>query len=327
MSAAVPELATPVLAAPLGPVRERASRNRTLTLTPADEARLRPRLHRLAAPTTDVAQVLNRTFCQPMQEATSRMPDAFVDLLFLDPPYNLTKTFGSSTFRAGSTQSYIEYLESWLPPLLRLLKPTATVYICGDWRSAAAIQLVAEQHLHVRNRITWEREKGRGARTNWKNATEDIWFCTLGTHFYYDAEAVKLRRRVVAPYRQDGQPKDWEATEEGNFRLTHASNCWTDLTVPFWSMPENTDHPTQKPEKLMAKLMLASTPPGGVVLDPFGGSGTTATVAFKLGRQWVSVEREELFCLWAERRLELAAQDPTIQGYAEGVFWDRNSGR
>ena len=199
-----------------------------------------------------------------------------MDLLFIDPPYNLTKAFGkTTTFRERSIAEYQRWLESWLPQLLKILKPTASVYICGDWRSAAAIHLVAEQYLTVRNCITWEREKGRGAKANWKNAAEDIWFFTVSDKFTFNLDAVKQRRRVIAPYRENGKPKDWNQSQAGNFRDTHPSNLWTDITVPFWSMPENTDHPTQKPEKLLAKIILASTNPGDLVLDPFAGSGAT----------------------------------------------------
>ena len=96
----------------------------------------------------------------------------------------------------------------------------------------------------------------------------------------FNVEAVKVKRRVVAPYKDvTGEPKDWEETADGNYRLTHPSNFWTDITVPFWSMPENTDHPTQKPEKLIAKLVLASSQQDAVVFDPFLGSGTTSVVA------------------------------------------------
>ena len=112
----------------------------------------------------------------------------------------------------------------------------------------------------VRNRITWEREKGRGAKVNWKSACEDIWFCTVSDNYTFNVDAVKLRRRVLAPYTDGiGRPKDWMRTDSGGFRDTHPSNLWTDISVPFWSMPENTDHPTQKSEKLLAKLILAST--------------------------------------------------------------------
>ena len=213
-----------------------------------------------------------------------------------------------------------------LDRLLPLAKPTATVYICGDWLTSASIFTAASARLKVRNRITWEREKGRGAKTNWKNSSEDIWFCTVGDRYTFNVDAVKLRRRVIAPYRNgDGTPKDWAETEHGNFRDTHPSNLWTDITIPFWSMPENTDHPTQKSEKLIAKLILASTNPGDLVLDPFLGSGTSSVVARKLGRDYIGIEAEEEYALLAEKRLSMADESPAIQGYAEGVFWERNT--
>ncbi len=185
---------------------------------------------------------------------------------------------------------------------------------------------VAEKHFIVRNRVTWEREKGRGSLSNWKNCSEDIWFCTVSDDYAFNVDAVKLKRKVIAPYTdEEGSPKDWDSTSAGNFRLTHPSNLWTDITVPFWSMPENTDHPTQKPEKLIAKIVLASSSPGDVVLDPFLGSGTTSVVAKKLGRKYVGIELEEAYCCLAAKRLELADQDSSIQGYHDGVFWERNS--
>ena len=208
----------------------------------------------------------------------------------------------------------------------RLLKADGTIYVCSDWRTSNLIFPVLEDNFNVRNRITWERDKGRGAKTNWKNNTEDIWFCTVSDDFYFDVDSVKLKKRVVAPYRtEDGRPKDWIESDEGSFRLTSPSNIWTDITVPFWSMPENTDHPTQKPEKLIAKLILASSASDGVILDPFGGSGTTGVVAQKLGRRFCLIEKDLEYCCWALKRLGLALTIPDIQGYADGVFWERNS--
>ena len=207
-----------------------------------------------------------------------------------------------------------------------MLKPYATIYVCSDWRTSNLVLPVLDSHFRVRNRITWEREKGRGAKSNWKNNTEDIWFCTKGTDYYFDIDAVKVKRRVVAPYRTaDGRPKDWHPSENGNYRLTHPSNIWGDITVPFWSMPENTDHPAQKPEKLIARLVLASSKPGDFVLDPFVGSGTTAVVAKKLSRRFTGIEMNLEYCCWAQKRLAMADEDRRIQGYADGVFWDRNS--
>ncbi len=273
----------------------------------------------------DLNNVLNRTICGNVFEILPKLPKNAVDLLILDPPYNLDKTFHQNSFRARSTGEYADWLENFLEKAKPLLKPTASVYICGDWRSSAAIQMVAEKFFIVRNRITWEREKGRGARRNWKNCSEDIWFCTVSDNFFFNPEAVKLKRQVLAPYRENGQPKDWGADADGNFRLTSPSNLWTDVSVPFWSMPENTEHPTQKPEKLLAKLILASSREGEMVLDPFLGSGTTSVTAKKLKRQFIGIELEEYFCQLAEKRLELADTEQKIQGYTDGVFWERNT--
>ena len=120
-------------------------------------------------------------------------------------------------------------------------------------------------------------------------------------------------------------PKDWEETADGNFRNTYPSNFRDDISIPYWSMPENTAHPTQKPEKLLAKLILASSRPGDIVLDPFLGSGSASVTAKKLGRHYVGIESNEQYCVWAEKRLETAEQDASVQGYTNGVFWERNT--
>lgn len=254
------------------------------------------------------------------------VPDEVADLIIIDPPYNLTKDFNGNTFSARSSDDYESYLRTWFPKVCRKLKPTGSLYLCGDWKCTAHLQKVMSEHLTILNRITWQREKGRGAKANWKNSMEDIWFGVKDPHaYYFNVEAVKMKRRVIAPYRVDGKPKDWDESTDGNFRLTYPSNFWDDISIPFWSMPENTDHPTQKPEKLYAKLILASSKPGDVIFDPFMGSGTAAVTAKKLGRHYLGVELNEEYCLWAAKRLQMAESDSAIQGYSDGVFWERNT--
>ncbi len=256
------------------------------------------------------------------------LPDGFAHLIIVDPPYNLPRNFGGNKFTACSPQQYEEYLRSWFYLLCDKLAPNGTLYMCGDWRCSSSMQRVIEERLTILNRITWQREKGRGAAHNWKNSMEDIWFAVKNPNdYYFNLDAVKQRRRVLAPYRQDGEPKDWEQTTKGRFRTTCPSNFWDDISVPFWSMPENTEHPTQKPEKLLAKLILASSKEGDMVFDPFLGSGTTAVVAEKLHRQYCGVELNPDYCLLAAKRLLLAYTDKSIQGYADGVFWERHSGK
>ena len=225
-----------------------------------------------------------------------------------------------------SDSEYYKFTEAWITKVKPLLKDSASIYVCCDWKSSLIIGLVLQEHFNVQNRITWQREKGRGAARNWKNSMEDIWFATVSQkNFTFNGNAVKMRRKVIAPYKVDGKPKDWKESEDGNFRDTCSSNFWDDLSVPYWSMPENTDHPAQKPEKLAAKLVLASSNPGDVVFDPFLGSGTTAVVAKKLGRRYVGIECECLYCALAQKRLEMAEADTEIQGYSDGIFWERNT--
>lgn len=303
----------------------RAPANRTLILSDEEFVRYKNALSTLNS-TATTEEIRDRVLCQDVFAALPHLPDRFVDLMFADPPYNLNKTFNDKRFKRTSIDQYAKWLDSWLSQTVRLLKPTASVYICGDWESSTAIHRVGEKYLIPRNRITWEREKGRGAKSNWKKCAEDIWFFTVSDDYYFNVDAVMLKRQVIAPYTdRDGTPKDWIESDDGRFRLTHPSNLWTDLTVPYWSMPENTDHPTQKPEKLLAKIILASSRPGALVFDPFNGSGTTTVVAKKLGRHYLGVELDEVYCCLALKRLDLAANDSNVQGYANGVFWERNT--
>jgi len=303
----------------------RAPRNRTITLDDSEISRLREKLIKIEKPVS-VLDIENKTINQDTFQVLDFLPNNFVDLVFVDPPYNLNKTFNLTTFKAMESEKYEEWLDSWVKKIIRLLKPNASIYICGDWKSSGAIFNVAKKYFQIQNRITFEREKGRGAKLNWKNCSEDIWFCTLSNKYIFDVDVVKIKRKVLAPYKDEsGNPKDWKKTENGNYRITHPSNIWTDITIPFWSMPEKTDHPTQKPEKLVAKIILASSRPNDMVFDPFLGSGTTSVVAKKLGRKYVGIDVDELYCCLAEKRLEMANDDKTIQGYSGGVFWERNT--
>lgn len=306
-------------------MKTRAPRNRTLTCTLDELSVLAAELLRLTAP-VNVELLTNRIINQDFTNARPFLPIAFADLLILDPPYNLTKNYNGHVFRSQEAHHYTAWFDSVVSSLIPFLRPTASIYVCSDWQTSTLIFPVLDKYFHVLNRITWEREKGRGSKANWKNNTEDIWYCAIGEDYYLNVDAVKLKRRVIAPYRSaEGQPKDWEETQNGNYRLTHPSNLWSDITIPFWSMSENTDHPAQKPEKLIAKLVLASSRPNDFVFDPFLGSGTTAVVARKLNRRFCGIELNQEYCCWAAKRLKRAESDKTIQGYTDGVFWERNS--
>lgn len=272
-----------------------------------------------------IEDLTNKTILGDTFEALKNVPPESIDLIIVDPPYNLSKNYHGNKFNKRNNEAYQKYTNDWLDLVIPLLKPNGTLYVCCDWESGMVIGDVLSEKITIKNRITWQREKGRGAKTNWKNGMEDIWYCVKGADYTFNVDDVKLRKKVITPYKEDGKPKDWEETENGKFRDTYPSNFWGDITIPFWSMPENTAHPTQKPEKLIAKLILASSNKGDIILDPFLGSGTTSVVAKKLDRLYIGIEYNPQYAVWAEKRLETAETNKAIQGYTNGSFWDRNT--
>ena len=305
--------------------KKKAPLNRTVELTPAEVKKFTKDLIQLKN-NVEEREIENKIINQNIFEVLEHLPDNFVDLLFIDPPYNIYKKFNSNSFKEMQNLEYENWIDLWLGKMKRILKSGASIYICCDWKSSAAVYNVASKYFKVQNRITWEREKGRGSNTNWKNCSEDIWFFTNSNKYVFNVDDVKMKRKVLAPYKDgNGKPKDWESRKGNNFRITFPSNIWTDITVPFWSMPENTEHPTQKPEKLLAKIILASSKKGDWIFDPFAGSGTTAVAAKKLGRKFSVVELDKQFCIITAKRIELAGRDKSIQGYSGNVFWERNT--
>ncbi len=304
---------------------EKAPRNKTLELSAKEINAYAKRAIKLNFKAS-LDYVENQVIHQDTLKTLDFLPDNSVDLIIADPPYNLTKIFGSSVFKERDFVEYRKWLDKWLKKLPRILKDNGSIYICSDWKTSIAIPEIAGKYFILQNRISWEREKGRGAKDNWKNCLEDIWFFTKSKDYTFNLDSVKILRPVVAPYRdKEGTPKDWNEEKGKRCRLTYPSNIWTDISIPFWSMPENTPHPTQKPEKLIAKLVLASSNEGDVVFDPFLGSGTTAVVAKKLGRNFIGIEQEKEYVAYSEYRLEQAEHHKEIQGYENGVFKSRNA--
>ncbi len=305
--------------------QKKATRNRTLRLTETEVTNSRKNLDRLFEK-VPASRLDDTIIHQNLFDALPHLPGQFIDLLFIDPPYNLSRNYNGLNFYKRNTNDYKEWFISWFDKLLPALKPNASVYVCTDWKHSSLIHDILESRLFIRNRITWEREKGRGSQTNWKNNMEDIWYASASNDPVFNVDSIKNVRPVIAPYRNsDGSPKDWDVTQDGNFRVTYPSNLWTDLTIPFWSMAENTDHPTQKPEKLLAKIILASSNPGDLIFDPFGGSGTTAVVAKKLDRKFCSIEQDLTYCALTRARLKQAESNTEIQGYNGRYFMDRNT--
>lgn len=273
--------------------------NRTITLSARELRRRTPRLpHEMSALKSGI-------YFGEVVEALDALPSSKFDLVIADPPYNFGRDFGNDSDKR-SREEYEKWVYEWTAKLLRPTTRHASYYICSPWQYSGLYQHALEASgLRVLNRITWRREKGRGASKNWKQNMEDIWYAVRDPkHYTFNLDEVKQRKQVIAPYRENGKPKDWTVDEAGErYRLTHPSNIWIDLTVPFWSMPENTPHPTQKPELLIERIIRASSNPGDWVLDLFSGSGTTSVVAKRLGREFVGIEMNPEFIRYGLKRL------------------------
>ncbi|MEP7233765.1 MAG: DNA methyltransferase [Ignavibacteriota bacterium] len=279
----------------------RSPLNKTIIISEADKALPLRRLPK------KISLDRSSLYLGDIMNVLSVLPEKSIDLVVADPPYNTGRNFGNESDRQDKVQ-YENWTHEWVSKLPRVLSDTASVYLCCDWKQSALFESsLRKSGLHILNRITWKREKGRGAARNWKQNMEDIWFAVVKkTKYTFNLNEVKVRKKVIAPYRENGKPKDWYVNSDGESeRMTHPSNIWTDLTVPFWSMPENTEHPTQKPEALIERLIKASSNKGDLVLDLFSGSGTTSVVAQRLGRRYIGIEMNEDYLRLGLKRLKM----------------------
>ncbi len=293
----------------------KAPRNRGVFLLPEDYEKYRtPDKLPAGDGAVTLDKVSNRIFCGDALAGMERLPEASFDLIFADPPYfGREKDFGNGSLKMNF-EEYGAWSYQWVKLAVRLLKPNGSMYVCCDWRSSGLLQGILSRNLTVKNRITWLREKGRGSKRNWKEDMEDIWFCVKGEKYTFNLDAVKIRKPVVAPYRDaNKRPKDWTENDGEPYRYTCPPNIWLDMVVPFWSMPEDTSHPTQKPEKLLERIILASSNAGDRVFDPFMGSGTTAVAARRLGRNFAGFEINEDYIRLALKRLDMLKDQPTSE--------------
>lgn len=308
-------------------MKRTSKRNKTIFITPELEESFFKKI--IAFDNKEKIKIdffLNKTINSDSITFLQQMPENSIDLIVTDPPYNLTKKYDSNIFYATKDEKYSVWLEKWIKECFRILKKNGSMYVCCDWKSSVILYKNLKKYFYIQNRITWSRDKGRASYKNWKNNIEDIYFVTKDPKKYtFNWKKIKILKKVIAPYTdKNKKPKDWYSVGKTKYRLTSHPNIWTDLTIPFWSMKENTIHPTQKPEKLIAKLILASSNENDIVLDPFLGSGTTSVVAKKLNRKYIGIEIEKNYALLSEKRISMVDKNKSIQGYNGEYFFDKS---
>lgn len=234
----------------------------------------------------------------------SAIDDASVDLVFADPPYNLGKRFGDHGDVWASDETYAQWCYEWLDLCIQKLKPNGSLYLMASTQAMPFLDLFLRTRLTILGRIVWHYDSsGVQAKRRFGSLYEPVLYAVRDPrHYTFRAEDIWVQARTGAvrqliDYRGPN-PRPYGA-------LKVPGNVWTFNRVRY-RMPEYEEHPTQKPEALLERIVRASTHPGDTVLDPFAGTFTTGAVARRLGRRSLSIERERLYVGIGLRRLGLA---------------------
>lgn len=249
---------------------------------------------------------VNRVYCEDALAGLARIPDGSVDLILTDPPYNLGKDYGNASDQQ-SVADYLRWTEQWIDAALPKLKANGSLYIFLTWRYSPEIFVMLKQRMAMMNEIIWDRRVPSmgGSVRSFSSVHDTIGFFVKRKDYYFDLDAVRIAYDA--------------ATKKARSRSIFIGAKWLEVGYnpkDLWSVsrlhkehPERADHPTQKPLEIIERMVKASCPPGGVVLDLFMGSGTTALAAKRCGRDFVGFELNPDYCAIIEQRLAALTQE------------------
>jgi DNA modification methylase len=212
-----------------------------------------------------------------------------VDLIIADPPYNLGKDYGNNHDLKGFAD-YLEFTECWLREARRILKPEGSIYVFMGVRFISYLYDIMDQRLGLffNSWIVWHYTQGMGRKIGFSPRHEDILFFNKSEDFFFSLDSVRIPQKYFrARNNMDG---------------ANPGDVWAFSHVHY-SSPERENHPTQKPEALIARMVLASSKEHGSVVDPFSGSGTTLRVCQALNRNCVGFELNPEYVENTRRRL------------------------
>ncbi|OYO31409.1 site-specific DNA-methyltransferase [Janthinobacterium sp. PC23-8] len=252
---------------------------------------------------------INRVWCEDALAGLARIPDGAVDLILTDPPYNLGKDYGNASDQQ-TVADYLRWTEQWIDAALPKLKANGSLYIFTTWRFSPEIFVMLKQRMAMMNEIIWDRRVPSmgGSVRSFSSVHDTIGFFVKRKDYYFDLDAVRIAYDA--------------ATKKARSRSIFIGAKWLEVGYnpkDLWSVsrlhkehPERADHPTQKPLEIIERMVKASCPPGGVVLDLFMGSGTTALAARRCGRDFVGFELNPDYCAIIEQRLAAQEQDAPV---------------
>lgn len=243
---------------------------------------------------------MDTIFNEDFFSAVHKIPDSTVDLIIADPPYGLGKDYGNDSDKI-SPDEYLEWSISWLELAIPKLKPSGSLYIFLTWRFSPEVFCYLKKKMIMLNEIIWDRKVPSmgGSTRRYSSVHDTIGFFALNKDYYFDLDPIRI------PYDEE--------TKKARSRSIFVGKKWLEMGYnpkDVWSISrlhrihsERVDHPTQKPLELIDRMVLASSPKGGLVFDPFMGSGTTAVSAKRKARQYVGCELNPEYCAIIEQRL------------------------
>jgi site-specific DNA-methyltransferase (adenine-specific) len=230
-----------------------------------------------------------------------RVADGSVDLVVADPPYGLGKDYGNDSDKLSGA-AYLDWSVTWIDAVMPKLRETGSLYIFCTWQYAPELFVLLKQRMTMMNEIIWDRRVPSmgGSTRRYSSVHDNIGFFVRARNYYFDLDAVRV------PYDA--------ATKKARSRPRFEGKKWLEVGYnpkDVWSIsrihrqhPERADHPTQKPLELVERMVLASCPSGGLVLDPFAGSGTTGVACARHGRAFTGFEINPEYCAAARQRIE-----------------------
>ena len=246
-------------------------------------------------------EIINKIFNEDVLAGIGKIPNESIDLIIADPPYCLGKDYGNNSDKKSPSE-YLEWSKKWIDAVIPKLKDTGSFYIFLSWRYSPEIFSFIKTKLIMINEIIWDRRVPSmgGSTRRFSSVHDNIGFFVKTKKYYFDLDAVRI------PY----DPK----TKKARTRSIFVGKKWLEVGYnpkDVWSVPrihaqdpERENHPTQKPLEIIERIVKASCPEEGIVLDPFMGSGTTAAACVINNRKYVGFEVNSKYCEIIEERIK-----------------------
>lgn len=255
-------------------------------------------------------ELLNKIFNEDMLKGVNRIPDNSIDLIVTDPPYCLGKDYGNGSDKLNP-KDYLEWSKKWIDAVIPKIKDSGSFYIFLTWQYSPEIFSYIKKKLIMTNEIIWDRRVPSmgGSTRKFSSVHDNIGFFVKSNKYYFDLDAIRI------PYDEE--------TKKARTRSIFVGKKWLEVGYnpkDLWSTarihavdPEREKHPTQKPLEIIERIVKASCPDDGVVLDPFMGSGTTAAACVRLKKNYIGFEINHSYCKVIKARIKkIKESDPLL---------------